>query len=337
MTSPPDFVGDTPEQAVTQSEVVTKPEVIKPLIPTFTNEEIAETLDIRNFGTLVTLETKRWHAKVKDKEAAKAAADTSGATEDAYTAYKKLLAGADEKLLRIHKILDKARTRHYQMTLPWSTVSGAADGNDKRTGGRLLPNTLFMEYTQEMATFKANMDTAVADFETVYPTLITIAQQKLKSAFKPGEYPHASTIAGHFSLVFDFLPIPMGGDFQGLADAQVTALANTLQNKTATMVENAMADAWMRMLKVVTHAAEKLNDPDKMFHYTMVDKLRECAEMLKHLNITGDTRVEEVRAFVEQNLTKHDAKDVRKDDALRKRMGHWANEAKAMMEVNDED
>lgn len=305
---------------------------VKITMPTFTTEEIADDLDIRNFGTLVTLQTARWHAKVKDRQAARDAAAASGADVEAFEATKRLLVGADEMLKRIHKCIDTARTRHYQMTLPWSTVSAADTGAGKRTGGRLLPNTLFMEYTTEMATYKSNMDLAIGRFVPAYPALITQAQSRLGTRFDPTEYPNASSIADHFLLSFDFLPVPQGGDFQGLADAQVKRLASSLNKKTSTMLENAMQDAWARLYEIVSHTEAKLSNPDSMFHYTMVEKLRDAARLLKHLNIIKDQRIEDVRAHVEKYLIMHDAKEIRKDDALRRHLAIKAKEALDMMD-----
>ncbi len=301
-------------------------------MPTFTNDEIAEEIDIRNFGTLVTLQTARWHAKAKDRQAAKDAAIASGADEAAFEASKHLLVGADEKLKRIHKAIDTARTRHYAMTLPWSTVGADTTGVGKRTGSRLLPNTLFMEYTTVMAKCKADMDKAVGDFVPAYPTLIQIAQKRLGTRFDQSEYPNASSIGERFALSFDFSPVPLGGDFQGLADAQVERLADVLNSKTNLMLENAMQDAWTRLYEIVTHAAEKLADPDMMFHYTMVDKLRDAADLLKHLNITKDQRIEDVRAHVAKHLTMHEVKEIRKDDSLRQ---HLAAQARIAVEMMD--
>jgi hypothetical protein len=322
------------QEAVPASAV--EPSIATPkvslLMPTFTNDEIAETLDIRQFGTLVTLQTSRWHAKVKDRAASQAAAAAAGASDDAFETHKRLLVGADEKLKRIHKAIDTARTRHYQMTLPWSTVSASDTGVGKRTGARLLPNTLFMEYTQEMAKAKGEMEAALADFVPAYPTLIEAAKQKLGTRFDQSEYPNASAIEGHFGLSFDFAPVPQGGDFQGLADAQVKRLADTLNKKTRVMLENAMQESWSRLYEVVSHAAEKLSSPDAMFHYTMVDKLREAAKLVKHLNVTNDNRIEEVRAFVERHLTMYDVDDIRKDENLRKQMANHAREAVELME-----
>lgn len=303
-------------------------------IPTFTSDEIAENLDIRNFATLVTLNTARWHAKVKDHKAAKDAADASGADAEAFEARKKLLVGADEKLRAVHKAIDAARSEHYRLTLPWSTVGVNDQG--KRSGGRLMPNTLFMEYTTAMARCKMDMDTKLTVFEQAYPTLVTIAEHNLGTAFDPSEYPNPSSIRGHFRLSFDFNPIPVGSDFKGLQDAQIQKLGTALESKTRTMLENAMQDAWKQLYESVQHAHSRLSNPDAMFHSTLITKLQDHATMLKHLNATGDARMEEVRKLVEDKLTKHDAKDVRDDDALRKRLsGDAAAIVKRMEEIAD--
>ncbi len=298
-------------------------------MPVFTTAEIMDRIDIRSFATLVTLQTSRWHAKVKDRQASKDAATTAGADAAAFETRKRLLVGADELLKKIHQSIDVARTAHYQMTLPWS-MKGMED-QGKRIGGRLLPNTLFMEYTTVMAKAKSDMDAALDAFVPAYPGLIKVAQSKLGTRFDPREYPNVSAIRTHFGLSFDFQPIPAGDDFKGLAATQCEALADALNRRTATMLENAMQDAWVRLHEVVSHAAERFSSPDKMFHYTLVEKLRDTVKLLKHLNVTGDKRIEYVRKFVEKNLTMHGVTEIKEDAALRKQLGAAAHHALNMM------
>lgn len=299
-------------------------------LPTFTTDEIADSLDIRNFATLVTLNTARWHAKVKDRKAAKDAADASGADAEAFEARKRLLAGCDAELRAVHKAIDTARAEHYRLTLPWSTV-GVNDVG-KRAGGRLMPNTLFLEYTTIMAQCHADMTAKLATFEKKYPSLLGIAATKLGTAYNPSEYPNPSSIAQHFRLSFDFNPIPVGTDFKGLQDAQIQKLGTALNKKTRTMLENAMQDAWKQLYEAVQHAQSRLSNPDSTFHATLITKLQDHAKMLTHLNATKDPRMEEVRKMVEDNLTKWDAKDIRDDDALRKRLSESADEIVERME-----
>lgn len=299
-------------------------------LPTFTSDDISDSIDIRNFATLVTLNTARWQAKVKDRKAAKDAADASGAIVEAFEAKKFLLAGCDTELKAVYKAIDEARTEHYRLTLPWSTI-GVNDVG-KRTGGRLMPNTLFLEYTTAMAKYTAQMNTALDVFEAKYPSLIAVVAQKLGTAFDPAQYPNPSSIRQHFRLSFDFHPIPVGADFKGLQDAQIEKLSTALNRKTRTMLENAMQDAWKNLYEAVQHAYARLRNPDATFHKTLIDRLRDQANLLKHLNATDDTRMEEVRVAVEEQLTKHDAKAIREDDALRRRLSEAAGAIVTSME-----
>src|SRR5210317_225495 len=303
-------------------------------IPTFTDEDILDQIDIRQFGTLVTLRTARWHGKIKDRKASKDAAAAAGADAAAFETHKYLLAGADERLKKVHKCIDAARTAHYAMTLPWSVVGVNETG--KRAGPRLLPNTLFMEYTAAVANAKSETEAALTEFEKGYANDLQAAQRKLGTAYNANDYPDLASIRDHFGLDFDFQPIPKGADFDGIQGQQAQKLAEALNSRTRTMLENAMQDAWQRLFETVNHAFERLSNPDALFHYTMVDKLKDQASMLKHLNATNDAKIEEIREAVEKKLTMYDVKDIRKDDALRKQLAKDAGEiVEAMKEYAD--
>ncbi len=284
-------------------------------MPTFTSDEIASTLDLRNFATMTTLNTKRWHARVKDRKVGHDIAVANDADESAFETRKKLLAGADELLKSIHKAIDDARAKYYEMTLPWTTT-GIEDVG-RRSGARIMPNTQFFEFITEMGKCKAAMEAALDKFVPVYPQLIQKAQEKLGKRFDITEYPHESLIRSHFGLSFDFQPIPQGHDFKGLPDAQCQALANALQSKTKQMLENAMQDLWTRAGEAVGRMAERLSHPDKLFHYTLVDNVRTVAKQLKHLNVTGDPRIQDLQQYIETYLCIHDVEDLRKKPTLR--------------------
>lgn len=322
---------DKPEPVIIESApspVFTTPPVTQVCeIPEFTSDELMEDIDIRNFATLVSLNTARWHGKVKDKDVAREAAKHQGADRAAYDVTKHLLVGCDAKLKRVHSAIDSARTKHYKMTLPWSKVGVMDKG--KRAGGRLLPNTSFMEYTAAMAECKQEMEEALADFLPDYPQLIEEVKTKLSKSFKAEDYPHPNVIEEHFHLSFDFEPIPDGGGFQGLQDAQVSKLKASLAKRNRLALENAMQDAWMRMYEVVKHAAVTLGNPDAKFHYTLVDKLRAVASDMVHLNVTNDDRIELIRQGVQDKLCMHDVDDIKKDEALRKKL---ASDAKVILD-----
>ncbi len=292
--------------------------------PKFVLADLAAEVDLRNFATLVTLNTSRWHAKVKDRVASRSASLAAGASNDAFETRKNLLVGADAQLKAVHKAIDEARASHYLLTVPFSTTS--IDDTGRRMGGRLLPNTLFDEYIRTMAKHKAAMNAALTAFIPVYPSLILEAQTKLGDRFMPNEYPPASNIRQRFALDFEFNPIPMGDDFKGLAAQQLQSLARKLNESLQLQVENAMQDLWMRMHEVVSRMVERLGSPDKTFHGTLVQNARDIAHLAAHLNVTGDAKVEHIRKLIEVHLCQHDAKDLREKPVLRQETAAWAQE-----------
>ncbi len=284
-------------------------------MPEFVGEDFAETMDIRQFATLVTLQTSRWQGKVKDRQASKDVAAANDADERGFETRKLLLAGADGPLKNIHRIIDEARAAHYDMTLPWSTTGMNDTG--RRSGGRLLPNTKFVDYTTVMAHKLQEMKAAVAAFIPLYPELMEEAKKRLGRRFDAREYPNPSAIAEHFSLSFDFQPIPKGDDFMGLPQVQLDALARKVNENTRLMAEHAMQDLWVRIHEPVAHMATMLGDPNKKFHATLVDNVRTITSLIPHLNITRDPKVESIRQKMEKHLIQHDAKALRENATLR--------------------
>jgi hypothetical protein len=88
VTAPPDTnVVTAPEEepAAPPSTLVS--------FPKFTEEDIAETFDIRNYATLCKLKVRKWGGRVKDKSAARRTEVDAGAVNGAFSTYKKLFAG----------------------------------------------------------------------------------------------------------------------------------------------------------------------------------------------------------------------------------------------------
>lgn len=299
-------------------------------MPTFTTDEIAETLDLRNFATLVTLNTRRWHAKVKDRKASQDVADANDADVTAFETRKHLLAGADTELKKIHKAIDSARADFYTVTAPWTTTG--LDDTGRRSGARMMPNTSFFDCISKLGARKAEMQAAVDAFVPLYPQLIEEAKKKLGKRFDIADYPNAESIRQHFDISFDFHPIPVGSDFKGLPEAQCQALADALKGKTKKMLENAMQDLWVRIHENVGRMAERLSHPDKLFHYTLVDNVRSVSGQLKHLNVTGDKRIEEIRQYIDKHLCQHDVEELRTKPTLRAEVGAHAQEVINMMD-----
>jgi hypothetical protein len=279
--------------------------------PTFTAEGIAAELDIRSYATLCRLRVRKWVGRKRDKTAARKAESDHGSVDGTYTAYKKLFAGTEDKLKAVNSVLDSARTRHYQMTLPWSTTG--LDDSGRRDGPRLLANTLFMEYISEMGQAKQTVAAKFSELRAAYPALLVEAQRNLGSAFISAEYPTIDDLEHMFTLDFEFQPVPDGMDFKGLPAQQAQKLADALNKSRQACLENAMKDVWQRLHTVVFKMAERLEDPKKMFHDTLVTNVRETADLIEHLNATSNPNIETIRLKIKADLCRYEPSILREN------------------------
>ncbi len=284
---------------------------LTPNYPTFTEENLAETMDIRNYATLCKLKVRKWGGRVKDKKAARQSARDVGAVDGAYSTYKRLFAGVEDRLRAVNSVLDAARTRHYEMTLPWSVTS--SDDKGRRDGPRLMANTLFMEYVTEMGQAKQQKDQVLAELERAYPSMLVEAKKNLGNGFDIKQYPTSAEIKDYFDLEFEFMPVPQGADYKGLPQQQIGALANKLNKSMQQCMENAMRDIWSRTYSKVQKMAERLGDPKNIFHDTLVSNIRELASLLEHLNAVKDPKIENLRKQIEANLCRFEPDELRKD------------------------
>ena len=299
--------------------------------PTFTEENIAETMDIRNYATLCKLKVRKWGGRVKDKKAAHRSSQENGAVDGAYSTYKKLFAGVEDKLRAVNSVLDAARTRHYEVTMPWS-VTGV-DDRGRRDGPRLLANTLFMEYISEMGAAKQQMKAVLADLKTAYPSMILEAKKNLGSGFEIKQYPTSEEIEDYFDLEFEFMPVPAGADYKGLPQQQVAALADKLNRSARQCMENACRDVWARAHTVIHRMVERLDNPKHTFHDTLVSNVRELAGLLQHLNPTNNPKIDEVRRRMEDDLCRFEPEVLRKDLHKRGLVAKLARDLLADMEA----
>ena len=321
MTAPPD---DIPDDTTVVTANLT--------FPTFTEGNLAQTMDIRNYATLCKLKVRKWGGPVKDKKAAHRSSQEAGAVDGAFSTYKKLFAGVEDKLRAVNSVLDAARTRHYEMTMPWS-VTGV-DDRGRRDGPRLLANTLFMEYITEMGAGKQQTKAVLGELKAAYPSMILEAKRNLGTGFDIRQYPTSEEIEGYFDLEFEFMPVPAGADYKGLPQQQIAALAGKLNKSMQQCMENAARDVWSRAYAVIERMHERLTNPKHMFHDTLVSNVKELAALLAHLNPTNNPRIEDVRQRMEKDLCRFEPEVLRKDLMKRALVARLAGDLLTEMGAN---
>jgi hypothetical protein len=261
-------------------------------------------ISIASSAMLVELSISTWTARKLDKRVSAEVDVAKGTKTHAGNYNKNLLAGTGV-LENITKYASNARAWHLKQTLPWSD-----------SGLRLLPMTNFLAYKEQLNHLDSNYTALVNKFLIAYPELVSAAAFQLGSLFNRDEYPEPHKIVNKFKFSFNFLPVPMAGDFRidinEEAKNEIIASCSKLYEER---LNNAMRDAWTRLHTCLTHLSERLaptgGGERKIFRDTLVENTKELIELLGHFNLTHDPKLSQATQDLKQALGAHTADTLR--------------------------
>lgn len=263
---------------------------------------------ISSSAMLVDLNISFWTAKKLDKDVSDGV-DVANATKTKAGRYYKDLFAGSTKLEDIGKTGTACRNWLYKQTSPW-------DDN----GRRLLPATLFMDTTSMLSQFEKMYWDKVNAFLVEYDDAITQSAFTLVGLFKREDYPSIEKVRQKFGFKYSFSPVPESGDFRvDIGEQGMAELRGQYESAYKSRIESSMKDVWDRVYTTLSHMSSKLDFTEgkqKLFD-SMVDNTIELTGLLKHLNITGDQRLENLRKDLESAMHGVSCDDLRDSDALR--------------------
>jgi hypothetical protein len=267
-------------------------------------------MSISNSAMLVEMNISVWTGQRVDRKATIKVTDEARASADAGLFRKNLMAGTTLR----KEIADYAalcRTWHNGRTLPWS---------DK--GARLLPTSMFFDYKQEANARRSYFDSKVTQFIEQYPTLVQAAERSLGDLFNPADYPSIDEVRSKFGFRLVFSPVAESGDFRiDVGNSELAELRAQYESAYESRVQEAMQTAWDKLHDVLTTMSEKLTEPEgekpKLFHGTFVSNITDMCQLLTHLNVTNDPKLEMARRELERAIANVDIADIRSDPGVR--------------------
>jgi len=153
-----------------------------------------------------------------------------------------------------------------------------------------------------------------------YPALVQTAGNYLGSMFDPADYPSIEEVTAKFDFRVVFSPLPEAGDFR--VDIPVQDLEEAKQDYEVAFndrLSDAMSGAWGKLHSTLTAMSEKLTDLNgdekKRYHETLITNAQSLCQMLTHLNITKDPKLEQARKELERVMAGVDIVDI-KDSAI---------------------
>lgn len=263
---------------------------------------------------LVEFNASVWTARKLDKSTTdEVVQNKNAAAKDAARVNKHLLAGRTE-LDVITQAVNRARQFVYDNTLPWSDA-----------GLRLLPTQNFQKFAERMNAFDDEFEALVKSFVAIYPSLITAQAMALGDMFRRDDYPTANEIMTKFSFRVNYMPVPVAGDFRvDVGNQAQDELREQLERLANERIDSAMADVRRRLGEHLKRMSDRLTTDTvagetkrRRFHDSLVDGALELCDLVKALNIVGDTDLETARRGLSDCLLGVTPDELRQNDAVR--------------------
>jgi hypothetical protein len=272
-------------------------------------------------AVLVSVNISQWTARKLDKRVTDEVNREHGAAANAGR-YNKLLVEA-ERLAKITSLVSAARALHYGMTRPWADE-----------GPRILPNALFVKFSDEFRKMKREFEQAADEFAAGYPSFIEERKAALNGLFNESDYPDVSDIRSKFKLEMTILPFPDADDFRSNLDEDTVAdIKAEIAETSSRVIDDAMRHTAKQIIDLVGHMGTKLKEyktngdgKRKFFLNSLVDNVRDLAELLPAFNLTEDPKLTQIIARIQKELCTEDAGELRKNDAARESVQKSADE-----------
>ena len=262
---------------------------------------------ISSSAMLVELNISVWTGRKFDKQVS-AEIDTQKQTTTRAGNYSKRLF-ADEPIFdAIQKFAGNARTYHYHATMPWSD-----------SGLRLLTTSMYFDYNKKVSEMEMDFDNLVSNFINQYQVLVNKSQTKLGTLFSASDYPDVQEIASKFKFSVKYAPVPDVGDWRVDVgnDAKQQLMESYITYYSANL-EQAMREPWERMHEALQNMSIKLSgDKKQIFRDTLVGNVVELCDLMDKFNVTGDPKMKQAKAKIENALLGITPDALREDDDLR--------------------
>jgi hypothetical protein len=183
---------------------------------------------------------------------------------------------------------------------------------------------------------KKDREPLMDEFAAAYPGLVRAAKIKLGPLFDAKQYPPADVIKREFSFDWQVIEIDTPNEklrsvSQALFEKE-KAKAEMVWSSAVGQINDALAAG---MAEVVAHLAERMGDGDeapKRFRASAVKKVQDFLDNFAGRNLANSAELTKLVTDAKKLLSGVDAKELKKDGELRKRVVQGFGEIKASLD-----
>ncbi len=268
------------------------------------------TMRLDERALLVKLTISNWTASKTDKEVTDEVIEDQNAHAGAGRFTKKLF--GKDALKQISKAVGQARIAHRTLTLPWED-----------NGFRIITTDGYQNYSKIMRRSRQVMEENVISFIEGYGDFVKQAREELGKMFKADDYPTAAEAKLKFNFDVEPMPIPTSQDFRAkVSDSEAKAIAKDIERRQKARLDAAMKDVWERVADATGKMAEKLSgyepkvglkSAEGVFKASLVDNVRNLAELLPSLNVNNDPELRRIHKMIMESLVEFDSDELKGD------------------------
>jgi F0F1-type ATP synthase membrane subunit b/b' len=289
------------------------------VVPITKENKMQNSISIASSAMLVDLNIKSWTANITDRNMSDEVNVIKNATAKVAKVTKNLFAGTS-LLADINKFDASIRLWHQSQTLPWSD-----------RGARLLAAANFFNYKQTLSHYEMQRNDMVEEFKDRYEDLVKEAENVLVDMFVASDYPPKHEIIHSFSFRYSFLPVPAAGDFRvDVGNEAMEELQKQYETALESRIQTGVEEIYGRLRDSLVHMSTKLEEvtepangekvKKRRIHDSMITNARDLCDVLKHLNLTQDPKLEEARRRFNAVVNSVDTEDLKESEEVRSKV-----------------
>jgi hypothetical protein len=271
-------------------------------------------ISLSSSSVIVSVDVNVWTATKQDRSISNEVTTLKNASADAGKFTKNLLANCPQ-----HKALLNYRQTIYNW-LQRSTYDWAG-------GMRILPTINLEKFKAQYEEHEREFAKLLAEFEAIYPTLVSDAAFKQGDMFNRSDYPDVQEIRGKFRIKMFVTKVPEN-DFRSgvIADAIAEDLKHHYEQQVTEIVDGIMNDAAERFLEIASrlrNACEEAQPSEdgkvkrKKIYETTVTQAKEIAKTLKAFNLTDNRALADACDAMDSALSNVSLDDLRESSYVR--------------------
>lgn len=259
---------------------------------------------------LVKLRISSWHGRVDSEQGKRELREAHNATSG--TVQVKVCQLPKATVSRLQTAEAGIRRYWYDHTLPWE--NGA---------WRVIPTSKYVGLIAQVSRMKTDSwEPVVREMVADYDGLYAYAQTALKGLFDPTLFPTREDFARRYDISVRQTAITNPDDIRlhGLSEVEVGAIRESIRIETHEKLDAAIRDVVRRLRDVVADVVERLaRDPEKerVKYKGLWKTLRRTVDVLPGLNISKDSRIDELIENVRERIALLDPEFIRESRAHR--------------------